>query len=254
MFRPSMSALAALLLALPLQAQIARVTASFSPVRGAPAVARIVSPTAPSPLAPSPLPAASALVPALSLPASLTALDVVIPDAARPAAPLEDWASRFDFQPGEQFFDGGRALRSEAGATFAYAPKRGGAVRVHIVERAPLAETKAVPGTEGLSGATLLDALHAISGKGHRERAYNEASDYLFSTADQVAINGVRGVVDAYSGVFVPGTSKDGVDYPETGDANGDGFADKDGMNVEHTVPQSVFKQALPMRSDLHHL
>ena len=64
----------------------------------------------------------------------------------------------------------------------------------------------------------------------------------------------MSGVVDAYSGIFVPGTGKDGGDYPERGDSNGDGFPDKAGMNVEHTWPQSLFEKALPMRSDLHHL
>lgn len=58
----------------------------------------------------------------------------------------------------------------------------------------------------------------------------------MFSKADQVKINGVSGVIDAYPGIFVPGTGKDG------------------GMNAEHTWPQSLFNKALPMRSDLHQL
>ncbi len=277
-------ALLALLLSVPLRSQTVRVTGSFVPSLGAPAITGLGSPLAISPLSFSPLSAAPSLVPALSAPAltpalvltpalepiSLTALDVTIPAAAQTnlpngtpgkaktpakfATPADGWASRFNFQPGEEFFDGGRALKSETGETFAAVPKNDGTVRVHIVERAPLAAPKAVPGTDGLSGKALLDALSAFSAKGHKEHPYNEASDFIFSKADHVIINGVSGVVDAYSGIFVPGSSKDGGDYPEPGDPNGDGFPDKAGMNIEHTWPQSLFQKALPMRSDVHHL
>jgi len=281
-------ALAALLLALPLQAQNIRVTGSFVPTLGAPSVTGAMSPVAISPLgvsalssslsaAPSLAPSLtpSALAPALAAspvaaPVSLAAFDVVIPAAAKAegpedaprraraavqaaATPVDGWASRFNFQPSGNLFDGGRLLKDEAGTVFTAVPKGQNAVRVHLVERAPLAAPKAVPGTEGLTGKPLLDALHDISGRGHKEKSYGEASDYMFSKADGVVINGVRGVVDAYSGIFVPGTSKEGADYPEPGDPNGDGFNDK-GMNVEHTWPQSLFNKALPMRSDLHHL
>ncbi|MDD5302186.1 MAG: endonuclease [Elusimicrobia bacterium] len=276
--------LAALLLALPLRAQTVRVTGSFIPALGVPAITGLGSPVAITPLALSPLSAAPSLVPALSAaaltpalalqpalaPVSLTALDVTIPAAARPdriggvpeeartpvqaATPVDGWASRFNFHPEGRFFDGARAIKSETGAVFAAVPKGQGAVRVHLVERSPLAATKAVPGTEGLSGRALLDALSGISARGHQAHPYNEASDYLFSKADHVTINGVSGVIDAYSGIFVPGTSKEGGDYPEKGDPNGDGYNDGKGMNVEHTWPQSLFQKALPMRSDLHHL
>jgi len=277
-------ALAALLLALPLQAQTIRVTGAFVPTLGAPTLIGLGSPVAISPLALSPLSAAPSLVPSLSAPAlsptlamqpaiapvSLAAFDVVIPAAARAelpngvpdraltpakaATPVDGWASRFNFQPEGRFFDGTRAIKSETGAVFAAVPKGQGAIRVHIVERAPLAAAKAVPGTEGLTGKALLEVLSAFSAKGHTPHAYNDASDYMFSKADGVVINGVRGVIDAYSGIFVPGTGKDGGDYPERGDPNGDGYSDSKGMNVEHTWPQSLFQKALPMRSDLHHL
>ncbi|MEQ1918767.1 MAG: endonuclease [Elusimicrobiota bacterium] len=284
MTRNLFRALAALLFALPLHAQTVRVTPVFTPTVGAPAVIGLGSPAAISPFGLSPLSAAPSLVPTLSAaaltpalalqpvvaPVSLTALDVVIPAAAKSqlpgyepesaktpamaATPVDGWASRFNFQPSGEVFDGARAIKSETGATFAAVPKGQGAVRVHIVERAPLAAPKAVPGTEGLTGKALLDALNSISGKGHKEQSYSAASDYMFSKADHVVINGVSGVVDAYSGIFVPGTGKDGGDYPERGDPNGDGYNDGQGMNVEHTWPQSLFNKALPMRSDLHHL
>ncbi len=275
-------ALAALFFALPLPAQTVRVTGSFAPLPGAPAVTGLGAQLAISPLISSPLSAAPSLVPGLSAPTltpllaltptpvSLTAFTVELSAAAKPilpngvppqarapvqaATPQDGWASRFNFSPGEQFFDGGRALKDETGAVYTAVAKDDGKVRVHIVERAPLAAPKAVPGTEGLAGKELLDALRSISGRGHKERPYKDASGYMFSKADGVVINGVRGIIDAYSGIFVPGTSKEGEDYPEPGDSNNDGFPDKAGMNVEHTWPQSLFNKALPMRSDLHHL
>jgi len=277
MLRRSAAALVALLLALPLNAQV-RVTGALGTVNAAPTVI-LSAPSALSPFGLSPLSAPVSLVPALSAPTltpllappvSLTALTVELSAAAKPvlpsgvpeaartplqaATPVDGWASRFNFQPSGSLFDGGRFLKDEAGTVFTAVPKGQGAVRVHLVERAPLAASKAVPGTEGLTGKPLLDALNAISGRGHKEKSYSEASDYMFSKADGVVINGVRGVIDAYSGIFVPGTSKEGADYPEPGDSNNDGFPDKAGMNVEHTWPQSLFNKALPMRSDLHHL
>jgi len=284
--RPLFRALAALFIASSLHAQNVRVTGALTTTLG-PTVTGFGAPTI-MPMAPSlPMSAASmapsltfaTLAPApivaqqaaLTQPIALAALEVVNPAASRPdspnrrgtpigafsalaATPADGWASRFNFQPGEQFFDGGRPIVSESGAVFAAIQKPDGRIRVHLLERAPLAATKAVPGTEGLAGKPLLDALTAISARGHQARGYSETSDFMFSTADQITINGVKGVIDAYSGIFVPGTSKDGGDYPERGDQNGDGHSDRTGMNVEHTWPQSLFNKALPERSDIHHL
>jgi hypothetical protein len=108
--------------------------------------------------------------------------------------------------------------------------------------------------TQGLSGSQLLGSLHQITGRGFHSHEYKEASQYLFGTADNITSHGVRGVVDAYSGIFVPGSSAYGGDYSERGDQDGDGYPERDGMNVEHTWPQSFFDKALPMRADLHHL
>ena len=284
MNRTCAGTIAALLIALPLRAQNVRVTGSLNTTYGAPVMTGFGSPVSVAPLAVSPLSAAPSLVPTLAAPAlspdfvlqpaitpvPVAALAVTQPAAAKAsspkgtpesarapgkaATPVDGWASRFNFQPSGQVFDGSRAITDEVGSTFQAVPKGQGAVRVHLVSRSPLAATKPVPGTEGLTGKNLLDALNSISGRGHKERSYSEASDYLFSKADHVIINGVSGVVDAYSGIFVPGTSKEGSDYPERGDSNGDGYSDREGMNVEHTWPQSLFNKALPMRSDLHHL
>lgn len=274
--------LLALLLGLPAGAQNVRVTPTLGAQTGVPAIslngaaslAPLTSPSALTPtmlsLTPSLQPAALAPVPSALEPISLRTIEVALPAAAKPllpsgvpdfaktpvmaATPVDGWASRFNFVPDAKFFDQSREVKDQVGGKYAAVPKDAGKVRVHILERAPLAAPKAVAGTEGKSGAALLQALNEITGRGYKVNEYNAASDFMFSQADQVIVNGVRGVIDAYSGIFVPGTGKDGDDYPERGDQNGDGFPDQKGMNVEHTWPQSLFGKALPMRSDLHHL
>ncbi len=270
------------LLALPAAAQNVRVSPTLGTAAGVPAIGLNGSVSL-APLSPSLslTPAALSLTPALAAPGAapapalappieLRTLTVSLPAASkshfpgvapdfaksplRAATPADGWASRFNFTPDGTFFDQSRGIKDQVGGRYAAVPKDHGKVRVHILERAPAAPTKAVPGTEGKRGAELLQALNEITGRGYKVKEYADASDFMFSQADQVIVNGQRGVIDAYSGIFVPGTGKDGDDYPEPGDQNGDGHSDRQGMNVEHTWPQSLFNKALPMRSDLHHL
>lgn len=154
-----------------------------------------------------------------------------------------------------QVFDGKGQARASDGSLFEVQPDAAspGAIRIVLVSPAPRAAKRPVEGTDGLSGRALLEALTRITREGHRTRDYESASNFLFSSLDNIEIGGVRGVVDAYSGVFVPGTSSEGRDYPEPGDRNHDGHTDE-GMNVEHVWPQGHFDKRLPMRSDLHHL
>jgi endonuclease I len=162
-------------------------------------------------------------------------------------------ASKPDAAPGasasisNSVFDG---LRQGPAATAvsvsARAPARG--------VSAPSAKTSSRDETAGLSGSALLQKLHEISGRGYHANDYDTAHKYLFKTADHVMVGGKTGIVDAYSGIFEPGTSENGGDYAEHGDQNHDGYEDKQGMNVEHVWPQSFFDKRLPMRSDLHHL
>lgn len=274
--------LLALLLGLPANAQNVRVTPTLGTTNGVPSITgsgpMSLAPLSPAAaitpsLAPSLVPTINAAILAAPAPVALRAFDVnvTIPAAAKAefpgvpglpgaktpvkaATPVDGWASRFNFTPDGKFFDQSRELKDEVGSKYAAVPKDQGKVRVHILERAPAVAPKKVPGTEGLTGKVLLDALNQITGRGYKVNDYGAASDFMFSQADQVIVNGVRGVIDAYSGIFVPGTGKDGDDYPERGDQNGDGHSDRQGMNVEHTWPQSLFAKALPMRSDLHHL
>lgn len=122
-----------------------------------------------------------------------------------------------------------------------------GAVSVEALDPAPSAQGS-------VAGPALLAEVRARTRQGHRGRSYDEAKSSLFTHADSVVVDGVRGVRDAYSGVFVPGSSGNGGDYRERGDQDGDGYNETKGMNVEHLWPQSYFSEKLPMRSDLHHL
>jgi hypothetical protein len=111
---------------------------------------------------------------------------------------------------------------------------------------------EAPPPIEGLSGVKLLAALHENLKRTQRPMHYLTAMSFVFSTADnQELYRRVPGVVDAYSGLFLPGRSGRGKDYGNAGDANGDGLPDK-GMDVEHVWPQIFFRRSLPMRSDVH--
>ncbi len=115
-------------------------------------------------------------------------------------------------------------------------------------------KTAYLAGTKNLSGERLLKSLNEISGRGYRHHSYEDARHELFSNTDNFKKDGKRGVVAAYSGVFVPGRSGDGSRYGDRGDANGDGYSDRVGMNTEHLWPQSYFHGNGSMRSDLHHL
>lgn len=213
---------------------------------------------------PSALPSALPAAPKVAVPAGPAAAPAAIPsgpaaaNAAEPrrapssaletsrrvAAAAQDQASPVSVSDlSARVFDG--ASRAGAAAAVQAPSKSAPAAR----GARPLSDD-----TSGLSGAALLRALHDKTGRGYRAHDYDEAHKYLFGTADQVVVNGKRGVVDAYSGVFVPGTSDDGGQYVEHGDQNHDGRVDDKGMNVEHVWPQSFFSKALPMRSDLHHL
>jgi hypothetical protein len=222
-----------------------------------PSLALSAIPAAPAAAAPALIPAAAAFqIPAAAAALSAAAADGPsrkFPPVARAAA-----ANVGDFTFGNKLFDGSSDLVTRSGSVFApsrvsHPAVRGGVAFVRL-QPAPAAPVKAVPDTQGLSGAALLDRVSSIAAKGQTKHEYHDASNYLFSTADNHTLNGVPGVADAYSGIFIPGTSADGHDYSENGDPTHDGWSREQVMNVEHVFPQSLFKKDLPMRSDLHHL
>lgn len=125
----------------------------------------------------------------------------------------------------------------------------------------PLPELRALPVAVApafrparVSGRELLGHVQRLAARGQRVRDYDDAKRYMFGVADNIERDGARGIMEAYSQIFVPGSGDHGGDYPERGDQNGDGWVDAAGMNVEHLWPQSFFAKRLPMRSDLHHL
>lgn len=105
-----------------------------------------------------------------------------------------------------------------------------------------------------LIGENLFQYLHKRT-EINKPLTYTLASNLLFSTIENFTCpDGNKGVYAFYSRICVNGESSEGEYYKENGDQNGDGYIDKDGMNVEHLWPQSFFNKNLPMRSDLHHL
>ena len=225
-----------------------------------PLAAQIVGGRVAAPVVATPL-----VVPSLSAAAAAPTLSVLpltaVPLAASPSAPSAlpvsaPIAAAGSY--GRALFDGSGLLVSHQGAVFVPTarthPAVRGAVTLTQSGPAPTAAVRPVDGTEGLSGPELLDRVGQIAAKNQKTNEYRAASQYIFKTADHVTVGGVSGVVDAYSGTFVPGNSSDGNDYPERGDEDGDGFPERGGMNVEHTWPQSLFGRGFPMRADIHHL
>jgi len=106
---------------------------------------------------------------------------------------------------------------------------------------------------EGKTGEALFDELHTIISKYKNISSYKESKGFMYSTVDNITLNGATGIMDAYSQVFIPGNGTNGDLYKENGDQNKDGKAG-DFINCEHVWPQSFFKEKLPMVGDIHHL
>jgi endonuclease I len=267
--------LAALLLAaVPLNAQVTRLAPSRAPLPTAPG-SFLAAPVfaAPSLSAPSlnafPLSApALTAAPVSLLPDAPLAAAPALAAAAPLAAPAEGFRRKGPAIPraaaadasiltsGARLFDGSSDLVTRSGSVFALsrAPQPGilGAVSFIRVRPAPAAAARSVPDTQDLHGPSLLGRVARSASKGQIDHSYHEASSFLFSVADNHTLNGISGVADAYSGVFIPGTSPDGHDYSETGDKSHDGWSRPQAMNVEHGFPQTFFEKGYPMRSDLH--
>ena len=106
---------------------------------------------------------------------------------------------------------------------------------------------------QGKTGEPLFMALHDIISANNQITGYGDAKGFMYSTVDNFTQNGKTGLIDAYSGVFLPGKGSNGNAYKEIGDANKDGSSG-DFINCEHTWPQSFFNKSLPMVADIHHL
>ncbi len=99
--------------------------------------------------------------------------------------------------------------------------------------------------TENLSGEPLKAALKARLAQGFTQLSYNQARDEMFMVIDNKKANGQGASTNTLTCVYTGTTIT--------------GFTDRTsaqlmGFNTEHTYPQGLFGQALPMRSDIHHL
>ena len=95
------------------------------------------------------------------------------------------------------------------------------------------------------TGATLKTSLHNLI-KDHTNRGYNFAYQaYPYTDADEDGY-----IIDTYS------ACKFKADYDYQGGPCGMNNYSKEGdcFNREHTIPQSIFSEGQPMKSDLHHL
>ncbi|MCO4782539.1 MAG: endonuclease [Candidatus Cloacimonetes bacterium] len=99
---------------------------------------------------------------------------------------------------------------------------------------------------QGVKGEELLKQLHELTGKNYKSFDYRSAKKHMYDVVD----NKNKKVFTLYSNKYANGSNGQ---YNESGDANGDGKR-RDFVNCEHTWPQSGFRKALPMRSDIHHL
>lgn len=101
--------------------------------------------------------------------------------------------------------------------------------------------------TENLSEEALKQALKTITGQGYSQQSYNTARDFMFMSIDNKKINGQGATVNTLECVYT-GTQITGYTSRSAAQNGSPQF------NTEHTFPQGFFSQALPMRSDLHHL
>ncbi|MGU3373379.1 endonuclease [Chryseobacterium sp. M5A1_1a] len=101
----------------------------------------------------------------------------------------------------------------------------------------------------GLTGAPLKTALRAIITPGHQDKGYSGLWTAYFTTDRDTTYENDGTIMDIYS------ENPTGPDpYNFTVGTNQCGQYSTEGQcyNREHIVPQSLFSQALPMRSDIH--
>jgi len=99
--------------------------------------------------------------------------------------------------------------------------------------------------TRNLTEQALKEALHTRLGQGFQGLSYNAARDEMFMQIDNQRVNGQGASANTLEGVYTGFTL---ANYGNRSDAQ------NQGMNTEHTWPQSLFDSDLPMRSDLFHL
>jgi len=106
-------------------------------------------------------------------------------------------------------------------------------------------------GTSGITGYTLKTKLGQIITAGYSQHTYDELDgEYPKSDADKYYEND-NTILDIYSENPI---GPDPYNYTFGVKKCGNYAVEGDCYNKEHTVPQSLFNQKLPMRSDIHHV
>ncbi len=106
-------------------------------------------------------------------------------------------------------------------------------------------------GTSGLTGYPLKTKLSQIITAGYSQHSYDDLdSQYPSSDADKYYEKD-NTVLDIYS---ENPSGADPYNYNFGQKKCGNYSVEGDCYNKEHTVPQSLFNQRLPMRSDIHHV
>ncbi len=104
-------------------------------------------------------------------------------------------------------------------------------------------------GTAGLSGASLKSKLKTIITNGHQDNGYGNLLTAFQSTDRDYFYENDGTVMDMYS---ENPTGTDPYIYNHGVKQCGNYSVEGDCYNREHVVPQSLFNQNLPMRSDVH--
>tara|TARA_Y100000588_G_scaffold364681_1_gene428620 strand:- start:1649 stop:3475 length:1827 start_codon:yes stop_codon:yes gene_type:complete len=101
------------------------------------------------------------------------------------------------------------------------------------------------------TGYTLKTQLHNIINN-HNDQGYNAMDGFISSyDLDNYYEIGSNTILDPYS---ENPTGSDPYTFSPVSDECGNYNSEGDCYNKEHIIPQSVFNQSLPMRSDAHHL
>lgn len=78
----------------------------------------------------------------------------------------------------------------------------------------------------------------------------------MYASVDNVKVNGESGIIDAYSGVFIPGSGGNGNSYTEKGNRNKDGDSN-DFINCDtctnHSLKKNLWYQCFIICNLLYH-
>ena len=102
----------------------------------------------------------------------------------------------------------------------------------------------------GLIGYSLKTELHNIISTGYQQNSYDNLYTGYQTTDVDLYYENDGTVLDMYS---EKPAGTDAYNYNHTsGDQCGNYNSEGDCYNREHLIPQSVYNQALPMRTDIH--